>query len=142
MRNQADTSVGKKVFIYFEGKKLELIKKKARPKTAVIIPAIIIDNIGKKTPKIIALCTKKIFYSKAPYSGHGIKLNAADPAIMTGEEIETLLGMTDEKEFREFCKENGFDQKKFYAALKKYCRKTFGDAFKMPNFTAKKPKKK
>lgn len=142
MRNQVDTSVGKKVFIYLEGKKLECIKKKARPKTAIIVPAIIVDNSGKKVPKITAVCTKKIFYSKAPYGGHGIKLNAADPAILTNDDIEFLLGEASSNEFVKFCKENGFNQKKFRAAFNKYSQIAFGKSFKKICLDPKKPKNK
>ena len=120
MRDQNDTSVGKKIFIYFEGKKLELIKKKARPKTAVIVPAVILENSGKKKPKIIAVCNKKLFYSKAPYGGHGVKLVAADPHIITEEEFISLEKAT-EDEMMQFCKTVGFNYKKFRTAYEKIC---------------------
>lgn len=120
MKDQNDTSVGKKIFIYFEGKKLELIKKKARPKEAIIEPAYILENYGKKKPKIIAVCTKKLFYSDAPYGGHGVIIAAADPCIITEEEFEAFKTFN-EDEMLQYCKINGFSYKKFRAAYEIIC---------------------
>ena len=122
MHSQKDTSIGKQVFVYLDGKNLKLFKKKLRPKTAIIIPAVVLENMGKKVPKIIVVCKKKYFYSNAPYGGHGIKLKAADPAILTPRDIAWLEETTKEEEFEQFCTENGFDKKKFRIALNKLLR--------------------
>lgn len=121
MRNKEDTSIGKYIYLYFEGKSAKVLRAKRRPKkNGVLIRALVVEtSTKKKKPKIIAVCSKKYFADESIYGGHGIKLDAEDVHIITQAEFNDFKTYTDEV-IDTICKENGFSTKKFIAAYKKY----------------------
>ena len=123
MRNKEDTSIGKHIYLYFEGDFADELRPKRRPKkNGVIVMATVLEaNNKKRKPKIIAVSKKRYFADKSIYGGHGIKLDATDVRIITQAEFDDIPSY-DKIVLEKICKDNGFSAKKFIAAYKKFVK--------------------
>ena len=123
MKDAKDTSVGKRIYLYFEGKDelTKYIRKSNRPKRGgIIIPAFVLEVSTKKKrkPKIIAVASKKYFCDDKFYGGHGFKLDAADTRIITESEYFDIQACGNDMIAR-ICEENGYNIKTFKSAYNK-----------------------
>ena len=123
MKGAKETSIGKRIYLYFEKDELKkYIKKSHQPKHGgIIIPAYILEASSKKKrkPKIIAVASKKYFRNDKEYGEHSIKLDAADTKIITDSELfDIQVGGGDT--IRQICEINGYDPKAFTAAFSKF----------------------